>query len=158
MHELRTFYIETKSKHPISFSYVSTVNLLGALDGTQSYNLVIGNVLGPSNFPPGCPLDKRPCPSFCPVPDSCAESVGLPCGTCHYTDKADYQAHGFGIGSSVGVATVFNNLGGSVNNAGGRLVKNALVALNVNGTINNSGNFANTSVFSFNPDLDTPHD
>ena len=125
----------------------------GALDGTQSYNVVIGNTLGPSNFPPGCPVSQRPCPSFCPVADTCEEVVGLPCGTCHYEDQANYEAHGFGIGAAVGVAAVFNDLGGSVNFAGGRRVKDGLVALNVNGTVDNSGNFSNTTVFSFNPDL-----
>ena len=68
----------------------------------QTYNVLIGNVLGPSNYPAGCPLAQRPCPSYCPVNDSCAQVVGLPCGTCHYIDTKGYSARGMGIGASTG--------------------------------------------------------
>ena len=99
----------------------------------------------------GCPIDKRPCPSYCPVKDSCEQVVGLPCGTCHYIDQKDYEAHGFGIGSSNGIITVLNDLGGSVSSASGRGVQGALVALNYNGVVDNSDKTANTSAFSWNP-------
>ena len=125
----------------------------GALDGTQTYNVIIGNILGPSDYPAGCPVDKRPCPSYCPVNDTCAEVVGLPCGTCHYIDQKNYEAHGFGIGSSTGIISVLNDLGGSANSASGRGVKGALVALNFNGSLDNSDKTANTSAFSWNPDI-----
>eukprot|EP01052_Picozoa_sp_SAG31_P010918 SAG31_NODE_607_length_13606_cov_11.366699_14_plen_390_part_00 len=68
----------------------------------QTYNVLVGNVLGPSNYPAGCPLAQRPCPSYCPVNDSCAQVVGLPCGTCHYIDTKGYSARGMGIGASTG--------------------------------------------------------
>lgn len=123
----------------------------GALDGTQTYNVIVGNTLGPSSYPAGCPVDKRPCPSYCPVSDTCQEVVGLPCGTCHYIDQKDYEAHGFGLSSSTGVIAVLNDLGGSANGAGSRGVKDALVALNYNGQIDNSDHSSNTSSYSFNP-------
>ena len=55
----------------------------GSLPASQTYNVILANVLGPSDYPAGCPEDKRPCPSFCPVNDTCQEVVGLPCGTSH---------------------------------------------------------------------------
>lgn len=79
--------------------------------------------------------------------------VGLPCGTCHYTDDKDYEAHGFGISSSKGVIAVLNDLGGSANAASGRGVEGALVALNYNGVIDTSGAAPpNTSTYAYNPD------
>ena len=50
----------------------------GSLPASQTYNVILANVLGPSDYPAGCPEDKRPCPSFCPVNDTCQEVVGLP--------------------------------------------------------------------------------
>merc|ERR1711879_1035856 len=127
----------------------------GALDGAQTYNVVIANVLGPSDYPAGCPKEQRPCPSYCPVKDSCQDVVGLPCGTCHYLDQKDYEAHGFGIGSSKGVMAVLNDLGGSANGASGHGVEDALVALNYNGVIDNSDSEPNTSSYSWNPEAET---
>ena len=121
-----------------------------------TYNILLGNELGPSTFPPGCPLPERPCPSYCPVNDPCSEVVGLPCGTCHYIDKKTYLAHGFGTAFSSGTIAVLNNLGGSVSGATNGHVEKALVALNYNGTIDNEGVTkdapdVNSSVFSWNP-------
>jgi hypothetical protein len=120
---------------------------------TQTHNVLIDNVLGPSNFPVGCPLAQRPCPSYCPVNDSCSEVVGLPCGTCHYMDSKDYAEHGMTIGASHGTIAVLNNLGGSLHNsASGRTVVDALVALNYNGSLDTSDRSPNTSAYAFNPD------
>ena len=130
--------------------------VLSALLVTCGDNVVLANVLGPSDYPAGCPLDKRPCPSYCPVNDTCSEVVGLPCGTCHYIDTKTYEAHGFGIGSSIGIMAVLNDLGGSSNAASGRGVEESLVALNYNGTIDNSDTSPNTSAYSFNPDAKSP--
>lgn len=119
---------------------------------TQHHNVILANVLGPSDYPAGCPENKRPCPSYCPVNDTCQEVVGLPCGTCHYLDQKGYSAQGMGISGSHGIIAVLNDLGGSSSSASGRGVVNALVALNYNGSIDNSGNATNTSTFSFNPE------
>ena len=93
--------------------------------------------------------------------DSCSEIVGLPCGTCHYTDTATYEAHGFSTAGSSGAIAVLNDLGGSVSGAGNGRVQGALVALNYNGAIDNSGVAtdapnATSSVFSWNPDAQAP--
>merc|ERR1712039_899140 len=125
----------------------------GSAPGTQTYNVILANTLGPSDYPAGCPEDQRPCPSFCPVKDSCEDVVGLPCGTCHYIDQKGYHAGGFGIGMNDGVIAVLNDLGGGVSPAGGRGIQNALVALNYNGSIDNSDHTPNASSYSFNPDL-----
>jgi parallel beta-helix repeat protein len=130
------------------FSNVGT----GALDGSQTYNVIIANRLGPSDFPAGCRMSSRPCPSYCPVNDSCQQVVGLPCGTCHYVDQRNYEAHGFSIGSSKGIVAVLNDLGGSTSSSSGRGVEDALVALNYNGSVDNSDHSPNTSAYSWNPD------
>ena len=128
----------------------------GSLPASQTYNVILANVLGPSDYPAGCPENKRPCPSFCPVNDTCQEVVGLPCGTCHYIDQKGYDGGaGMGIGSTKGIIAVLNDLGGSNNAAGGRDVHNALVALNFNGSIDNSDTSPNTSAYSFNPGAKT---
>ena len=57
-----------------------------------TFNVILANVLGPSSYPAGCSLAQRPCPSYCPVNDSCAQFVGLPCGTCHYMDQKSVSA------------------------------------------------------------------
>jgi hypothetical protein len=118
----------------------------------QHHNVILANVLGPSNYPAGCSEDKRPCPSYCPVNDTCQEVVGLPCGTCHYLDQKSYSAHGMSIGGSHGIIAVLNDLGGSSSSSSGRGIVNALVALNYNGRVDNSGKASNGSTFSFNPD------
>lgn len=126
---------------------------------TQTHNVLIANVLGPSNFPAGCPEAERPCPSYCPVNDSCSQVVGLPCGTCHYIDQPGYNGgNGMGIGSTKGIIAVLNDLGGSTNIAGGRDVQDALIALNTNGSIVNPGNSINTSIFAYNPDVNRSGD
>ena len=51
---------------------------------------------------------------------------------------------------------VLNDLGGSSNAASGRGVEESLVALNYNGTIDNSDTSPNTSAYSFNPDAKSP--
>eukprot|EP01052_Picozoa_sp_SAG31_P018931 SAG31_NODE_1360_length_8638_cov_55.988055_7_plen_169_part_00 len=125
----------------------------GSLPASQTYNVILANVLGPSDYPAGCPVSERPCPSYCPVKDSCEEVVGLPCGTCHYIDQKGYSGGGgMGIGSTKGIIAVLNDLGGSTNAAGGRDVHDALIALNYNGTIDNSDDSPNTTAYSFNPD------
>ena len=58
-----------------------------------------------------------------------------------------------GIGSTKGIIAVLNDLGGSTSIAGGRDVDDALIALNTNGSIVDSSNSINTSVFVFNPDV-----
>ena len=124
------------------------------------FNVLLANVLGPSNYPVGCALAQRPCPSYCPVKDSCATVVGLPCGTCHYTDSKSYEAHGFSTSFSLGTIAVLNDLGGSTSGVGNGLVQDAFVALNFNGTIDNSGMAkdhpnVNGSAFSWNPGAQT---
>ena len=80
--------------------------------------------------------------------------MGLPCGTCHYIDQKGYNGgNGMGIGSTKGIIAVLNDLGGSANIAGGRDVEDALIALNFNGSIVDADNSINTSVFTFNPDV-----
>ncbi len=118
----------------------------------QTHNVYLANVLGPSDYPAGCPKEKRPCPSYCPVNDTCQEVVGLPCGTCHYLDQKDYSAAGMAFSGSHNLIAVLNDLGGSSNSASGSRVANALVALNYNGSIDSSGN--SNSTFSFNPEAD----
>eukprot|EP01043_Picozoa_sp_COSAG02_P033419 COSAG02_NODE_2279_length_9234_cov_37.573071_7_plen_647_part_00 len=122
---------------------------------TQTHNVLIANVLGPSDYPAGCPLAQRPCPSYCPVNDSCSQVVGLPCGTCHYIDQKDYSARGMTIGASHGTIAVLNNLGGSDNAASGGSVVDALVALNFNGSLDTSDRTPNTSTYAFNPGANT---
>jgi hypothetical protein len=39
----------------------------GSLPAEQTYNVILANVLGPSEYPAGCPEEERPCPSYCPV-------------------------------------------------------------------------------------------
>ena len=39
----------------------------GSLPASQTYNVILANVLGPSDYPAGCPEEERPCPSYCPV-------------------------------------------------------------------------------------------
>jgi parallel beta-helix repeat protein len=166
---------------------------------TQRHNVILANVLGPSDYPAGCPeeeREKKPCPSYCPVNDTCQEVVGLPCGTCHYLDQKDYSGGGgMALRGSNGLIAVLNDLvrtplfwrhvaegetivcqdklgtnigmkqrmfclqGGSSSSASGSWVANTLVALNYNGSIDDSGNAPNTSTFSFNPEADnvTPH-
>jgi|EP01043_Picozoa_sp_COSAG02_P000036 hypothetical protein len=137
------------------FSGVGT----GSLPAVPTYNVILANVLGPSNYPPGCPEAERPCPSYCPVNDSCSQVVGLPCGTCHYIDQPGYNGgNGMGIGSTKGIIAVLNDLGGSTNIAGGRDVQDALIALNTNGSIVNPGNSINTSIFAYNPDVNRSGD
>jgi hypothetical protein len=66
----------------------------GAYAGSkQTYNVLVGNILGPSNFPAGCPLAQRPCPAYCPCPA---------CGTCGYIDSKGYAPRGMSIGASAG--------------------------------------------------------
>jgi hypothetical protein len=124
------------------------------------YNVLLANVLGPSAYPAGCPVADRPCPSYCPVNDSCVTSVGLPCGTCHYIDSKGYQGYGFGTSFSSGTIAVLNDLGGSTSGATNGRVQEALIALNSNGTIDCSGMVkdapnASSSAFSFNPDANS---
>jgi hypothetical protein len=56
------------------------------------------------------------------------------------------------IGGSHGIIAVLNDLGGSSSSSSGRGIVNALVALNYNGRVDNSGKASNGSTFSFNPD------
>jgi hypothetical protein len=124
----------------------------GSAQWGPSLNVVLGNLLGPSDYPAGCPLAERPCPSYCPVP------VIFP---CHYTDSGGYETapHGFGIQGSSGAIAVLNDLGGSSSGALNARVVDGLVALNYNGTIDNAGcekqPASNTSVYSWN--LDAKH-
>lgn len=121
----------------------------GSASWGPTYNVLIGNTFGPG-YPAGCPLSERPCPSYCPVPSR------FP---CHYTDGAGYTASGFAVSGSEGSIAVLNDLGGSTNGARTGRVVDALIALNWNGTVDNSGatrgKAANTSVFSWNPDAKT---
>ena len=132
----------------------------------QTYNVLMANVLGPNNYPAGCPLAKRPCPSFCPVNATCSP---LPCGWCHYVDEKTYETHthGFTIGGSSwarresGTIAILNDLGGGSGGAGDGRVDQVLVALNFNGVIDNTGVAddgpdVNSSLFSFNPDAASP--
>jgi hypothetical protein len=116
-----------------------------------SFNVLIGNLFGPSDYPAGCPMAERPCPSFCPSPGA------FP---CHYTDYDSYEAapHGFGISGSSGAIAVLNDMGGSSSGALSERVVDGLIALNFNGTIANDVHSPskNSSVFSFNPDAEQP--
>jgi len=123
----------------------------GSSPSGPTHNVILANVLGPSDYPVGCPLAQRPCPSYCPVPDSCSQVVGLPCGTCHYIDQKAYQARGVSVDGSSGTIVVLNDLSGSVSTSGGRGTENALVAFNYNGTMDTSDRSPNTSAYSFNP-------
>ena len=133
----------------------------------QTHNVLMANVLGPNNYPAGCPVAKRPCPSFCPVNATCSP---LPCGWCHYVDQKTYETHthGFTIGGSSwarresGTIAILNDLGGGSGGAGDGRVDQVLVALNSNGVIDNTGVAddgpnVNSSLFSFNPDAHGPH-
>ena len=71
---------------------------------------------------------------------------------CHYLDQKDYSAQGMAFSGSSDLIAVLNDLGGS-SSSGGSRVANTLVALNFNGSVDNSGNGPNTSTFSFNPGL-----
>ena len=117
----------------------------------QHYNIILANILGQADYPVGCPEEKRPCPSYCPVNDTCQDTIGLPCGECHYVDQKDYSAQGMAFSGSQNLIAVLNDLGGS-SSSGGVRVANALVALNYNGSVDNSGTGPNTSTFSFNPE------
>ena len=118
----------------------------------QTHNVLIGNVLGPNRFPAGCPVEKRPCPSVCPVSATCWP---LPCGWCHYLDTKKYEnhTHGFTIGGSSwerresGTIAVLNDLGSGSAGGGDGRVENALVALNFNGTIDNRGVVRNNALY-----------
>eukprot|EP01043_Picozoa_sp_COSAG02_P033420 COSAG02_NODE_2279_length_9234_cov_37.573071_8_plen_155_part_00 len=121
----------------------------GSAQWGPSFNVLIGNIFGPSDYPAGCPVAERPCPSYCPVPKI------FP---CHYTDYASYEAspHGFGVQGSAGAIAVLNDLGGSSSGALNERVVDGLIALNFNGTVDNSGCAKrapnqNSSVFSWNP-------
>ena len=64
------------------------------------------------------------------------------------------------LGTNIGMKQrMFCLQGGSSSSASGSWVANTLVALNYNGSIDDSGNAPNTSTFSFNPEADnvTPH-
>jgi len=141
---------------------------MGGWTPPPQYTVLIGNVLGPSTYPAGCPQSQRPCPSFCPtVPPSCRyfHSKGLPCGTCHYTDAASGPSgftRGMAVEGSIGTIAVLNDLGGSFGGAGSGRTFEALVALNYNGAIDNTGVLFDapnktSSVFSFNPDAKLCH-
>ena len=85
--------------------------------------------------------------------DPCQEVVGLPCGSNGYLDTKDYVAYGFVDSFSSGDIAVLNDLGGSTSGAGSD-IEGALIALNRNGTIDNSGvinGTQNNSVFAWNP-------
>ena len=121
----------------------------GSAEWGPSFNVLVGNIFGPSDYPAGCAAEKRPCPSYCPVPKI------FP---CHYTDYSSYETspHGFGVQGSSGAIAVLNNLGGSSSGALNERVVDGLIALNFNGTIDNSGcakrpASPNSSVFSWNP-------
>ena len=132
-------------------NHISGVGTGTGHTATQHHNVILSNVLGPADYPAGCPEDKRPCPSYCPVNDTCQDTVGLPCGTCHYLDQKDYSVQGIQFSGSHDLIAVLNDLGGS-SSSGGSRVANALVALNYNGSVDNSGSGPNTSTFSFNPE------
>ena len=126
----------------------------GSAQWGPTFNVLIGNRFGPSTYPAGCPMAERPCPSYCPVPKI------FP---CHYTDDASYEAspHGFGVAGTSGSIAVLNNLAGSSSGVLNERVVDCLVALNFNGTIDNSGCAKrppnlNSSVFSWNPDANIP--
>ena len=120
---------------------------------TRQHNVLLANVYGPSTYPAGCPLAERPCPSFFPVSDPCEQVVGLPCGSKGYMDTEHYEAKGFLTSFSSGGIAVLSDLAGSTSGAASD-IEGLLIALNYNGTIDNTGvlHHPNNSVNTWNPD------